>query len=208
MVLTMEGHTVSAFCLYVDDKSGLCLRYHGDDICDIMWYHGDILVIIFVILWSSYVWYWAMSGNASWQLPGSRLSLLCHCALLQHYHHHHHHHQKWKLRYQQASAELSISYLSQRRGSLNQSGLGYDLFHSKHLDVSWLFTFTYAVTKLSETANKLSPRCQHPSNININVFSTRYFGLPATHWISKLSVYHTLHIFLFLELRHYYSIHT
>ena len=152
-----------------------------------MWYHGDILVIIFVILWSSYVWYWAMSGNASWQLPGSRLSLLCHCALLQHYHHHHHHHQKWKLRYQQANAELSISYISQRRGSLNQSGLGYDLFHSKHLDVSWLFTFTYAVTKLSETANKLSPRCQHPSSININVFITRYFGLPANRWFSKLS---------------------
>ena len=94
---------------------------------------------------------------------------------------------KLKPRYQQANAELSISYLSQRRGSLNQSGLGYDLFHSKHLDVSWLFTFTYAVTKLSETANKLSPRCQHPSSININVFITRYFGLPANRWFSKLS---------------------
>ena len=88
---------------------------------------------------------------------------------------------------EQANFELSINYLSQRRGSKNQPGLRHDLFHSKHLDVSWLFTFTYAVTKLSETANKLSPRCQHPSNININVFSTRYFGLPANQWFSKIS---------------------
>ena len=94
---------------------------------------------------------------------------------------------KWKLRYQQANAELSISYLSQRRGSLNQSaGLGYDLFHSKHSDVRWLFTFTYAVTNLSKTFNKLSPRCQHADSINIKVFSTQYFRLPANRWFSKL----------------------